>query len=333
MEVFTVFNTVMPRDLSALAKESNIETLPTSRKPTANDDAYEEPMSADDESQMIDELSERHNSKLDELHPYTQTLSMSDVESCVLLENAAFPPNERASREKVSSYCVEHLLLHALVHPILARRFSEPARHSMFPLFRRPIMLCNTDVPFSTFCILHLGQSHNILTSPLEQFQYRLKNCGELSLGIFTSQETSDAVTAETAAPVYSGAPERKAVLLGHILATKSTNTTVTDGDMAVPSDTPDAQGGHNHEGRTICIHSIAVLPEYQRRGLGSTLLKAYLQRMDSHGVADRVALIAHDHLIPYYEKFGFVNQGESKAQFGGGGWFDMVLEFEYDNH
>ncbi|SMQ51004.1 unnamed protein product [Zymoseptoria tritici ST99CH_3D7] len=254
----------MPRDLSALAKESNIETLPTSRKPTANDDAYEEPMSADDESQMIDELSERHNSKLDELHPYTQTLSTADVESCVLLENAAFPPNERASREK---------------------------------------------------------------------FQYRLKNCGELSLGIFTSQETSDAVTAETAAPVYSGAPERKAVLLGHILATKSTNTTVTDGDMAVPSDTPDAQGGHNHEGRTICIHSIAVLPEYQRRGLGSTLLKAYLQRMDSHGVADRVALIAHDHLIPYYEKFGFVNQGESKAQFGGGGWFDMVLEFEYDNH
>jgi hypothetical protein len=58
-------------------------------------------MSAEDEHQMMADLSER-NSKLDELHPYVQTLSLSDVESCVILENAAFPPNERASREKVS---------------------------------------------------------------------------------------------------------------------------------------------------------------------------------------------------------------------------------------
>lgn len=29
--------------------------------------------------------------------------------------------------------------------------------------------------------------------------------------------------------------------------------------------------------------------------------------------------------LVPYYEKLGFVSKGPSKAQFGGGGWFDMV--------
>lgn len=56
--------------------------------------------------------------------------------------------------------------------------------------------------------------------------------------------------------------------------------------------------------------------------------MKAYLQRMESHSVADRVALIAHDYLVPYYEQFGFVNKGESAAQFGGGGWIDMVKEF-----
>jgi hypothetical protein len=38
------------------------------------------------------------------LHPYTRPLTISDLESVVALENAAFPDlNERASREKVSS--------------------------------------------------------------------------------------------------------------------------------------------------------------------------------------------------------------------------------------
>ena len=57
--------------------------------------------------------------------------------------------------------------------------------------------------------------------------------------------------------------------------------------------------------------------------------MKAYLQRIESHDVADRAALIAHEHLIPYYEKFGFVNQGKSACEFGGGGWFDMVKHLE----
>lgn len=172
------------------------------------------------------------------------------------------------------------------------------------------------------------------------QFEYRLKRCGELSLGIFTSIDKSEtnppkAPTAETSAPVYSGAPERKSVLLGHIIATKTTNNSVTDDDMAIPtSDPPDPKLGHKEAGRTICIHSLAVLPEYQGKGLGKTLMKAYLQRMESQGVADRAALIAHKELIPYYEGFGYVNKGESDVKFGGGGWFDMVkdLSLEKEN-
>jgi len=152
-----------------------------------------------------------------------------------------------------------------------------------------------------------------------------------------TSLEDSDTVTAATSAPVYSGAPKRKSVLLGHIIATKTTNPTVTDKDMAIPdpssSEKPDPEVGHKEAGRTICIHSLAVLPEYQSRGLGKTLIQAYLQRMASHGVGDRAALIAHEPMVPYYEKFGFVNQGKSACEFGGGGWFDMTkpLEAEED--
>ena len=35
------------------------------------------------------------------LHPYVQTLVLKDVDSCVALENAVFPEEERCSREKV----------------------------------------------------------------------------------------------------------------------------------------------------------------------------------------------------------------------------------------
>ena len=37
------------------------------------------------------------------IHPYTRPLTISDLDSCVALENAAFPiEQERCSREKVS---------------------------------------------------------------------------------------------------------------------------------------------------------------------------------------------------------------------------------------
>jgi len=39
---------------------------------------------------------------LAKLHPYTRPLTLSDVDSCVALEDVAFPENERCSREKVS---------------------------------------------------------------------------------------------------------------------------------------------------------------------------------------------------------------------------------------
>lgn len=45
-----------------------------------------------------------------DLHPYVQTLSLSDLESCVALENAVFPEEERCSREKVgpSAICFDY---------------------------------------------------------------------------------------------------------------------------------------------------------------------------------------------------------------------------------
>lgn len=41
-----------------------------------------------------------------DLHPYVQTLSLADLDSCVALETAAFPEAERCSRENVSDFQV-----------------------------------------------------------------------------------------------------------------------------------------------------------------------------------------------------------------------------------
>ena len=95
----------MPRDLEALAKEDQLQGMPpiTKSPETMEDKPTLIDMDMDDEEAMINALSQR-NEKRDELHPYTQTLSLTDVESCVQLEEATFPPHERCTREKVSPF-------------------------------------------------------------------------------------------------------------------------------------------------------------------------------------------------------------------------------------
>jgi hypothetical protein len=77
----------MPRDLAALAKgNADSEPAPAEGIMFGAQAAHDEEVS----------------SKRNQVHPYTQTLTLSDVDSCVILEDLAFPPNERASRAKVS---------------------------------------------------------------------------------------------------------------------------------------------------------------------------------------------------------------------------------------
>jgi hypothetical protein len=98
----------MPRDLETLAKQNPLNDMPELTK--SPDDIQGQQASMDDENEMpegglFSQLAQR-NEKRDALHPYVQTLSPSDVESCVRLEEEAFPPQERATREKVSlSFC------------------------------------------------------------------------------------------------------------------------------------------------------------------------------------------------------------------------------------
>lgn len=85
---------------------------------------------------------------------------------------------------------------------------------------------------------------------------------------------------------------------------------------------------GHDEFSGTIAVHSLAVLPEHQGKQVGSTLMRSYIQRIKEAAIAERIVLIAHDNLIPFYQGFGFENRGPSECQYGGGGWYDMVSLF-----
>ena len=82
---------------------------------------------------------------------------------------------------------------------------------------------------------------------------------------------------------------------------------------------------GHQEQGGTICIHSLAVAKDCQGMGLGSVLMKSYIQRIRGSKIADRIALLAHDHLISFYTGLGFQDMGPSSATFGGGNWHNLV--------
>lgn len=83
----------MPRELKPIADESVAPTL--TKSPEALDDEMPEG------EMTIEDILAQQNPKRDELHPYTQTLKLSDIESCILIENETFPPQERCTREKV----------------------------------------------------------------------------------------------------------------------------------------------------------------------------------------------------------------------------------------
>jgi len=259
----------MPRDLD----DKEVPSAPTENADEAGQAGYQ-PEDASGRFIIINngegaQGDEGHGRPLRSLHPYTRPLTISDLDSCIALENSAFNEQERCSPEK---------------------------------------------------------------------FKYRLSKCGELGLGLFcTATPDSDipAATLKTGKPVETSRNNGAvSVLLAHVVATKTRDTLVTDVAMDYPRDwetsnKDDNAAGHHEDGKTICIHSLAVLPAYQGSGIGRTIMMAYMQQMNGAGIADRLALIAHEPLVPYYEKLGFVSKGPSMAQFGGGGWVDMLFDLK----
>ena len=81
----------------------------------------------------------------------------------------------------------------------------------------------------------------------------------------------------------------------------------------------------HQREGAYMSVFGIDVLPNYQHRGIASQLMHGYIELAKERGKKG-IILTCKDHLIPFYESFGYQCLGVSDSSHGGAKWNDMLL-------
>ncbi|KAF8234512.1 acyl-CoA N-acyltransferase [Tricholoma matsutake] len=107
--------------------------------------------------------------------------------------------------------------------------------------------------------------------------------------------------------------------LVGYVSATLSSSTTLTHESMS----------NHNSKGTSVCIHGVCVVPARRRERIGLHLLDEYVTRQaaSTNEVGEpleRIILITHEELRPFYEKAGFEWLGKSEVVHGSLPWYEM---------
>ncbi len=85
---------------------------------------------------------------------------------------------------------------------------------------------------------------------------------------------------------------------------------------------------GHDPNGRRVVVLSVAVHPDFQRRGFAGNLLDAFTERMKARGKAS-IHLICRTRHIGFYARYGFTYIGPSASQHGERRWHEMVRELD----
>lgn len=84
----------------------------------------------------------------------------------------------------------------------------------------------------------------------------------------------------------------------------------------------------HNENGKWQMIFGVNTIPAYRRRGLAGRLIERAIADARKEGRLGLV-LTCKEKLVPYYAKFGFVNEGiTDKSSHGGVTWYQMRLTF-----
>ena len=104
-----------------------------------------------------------------------------------------------------------------------------------------------------------------------------MRTCPECTLGIFEAREDGDGS------------------LLAMIHGTRTSSTYASDESMRI--------GSHETNGPTVAVHTLCVHPGWRAKGLGTMILKEFIKRAEAENGVERIALIAHDKLVPFYER------------------------------
>ena len=89
----------------------------------------------------------------------------------------------------------------------------------------------------------------------------------------------------------------------------------------------------HNENGAWQMIFGVNTLPEYRRCGYAKELIKKAI--LDAREQNRRgLVLTCKESLVPYYSKFGFIDEGiTDKSTHGNVLWHQMRLDFELRNN
>jgi len=82
----------------------------------------------------------------------------------------------------------------------------------------------------------------------------------------------------------------------------------------------------HNENGKWQSVFGLAVSPQHQHKGYAGKLLQ-HLIYVTKQNNRKGIVLTCEKHLIPLYEKFGFINAGLSASVHGGDVFYDMRKE------
>lgn len=83
----------------------------------------------------------------------------------------------------------------------------------------------------------------------------------------------------------------------------------------------------HNPGGSWQMVFGLNTRPDCRRRGYAGLVLKALIDDAKASG-RKGVVLTCKDHLVPYYSRFGFADEGLSGSTHGSVAWHEMRLTF-----
>lgn len=81
----------------------------------------------------------------------------------------------------------------------------------------------------------------------------------------------------------------------------------------------------HDEAGTWQMIFGVNTIPQYRRQGWAGRLLRRAIEDAAGQGRKGLV-LTCKNALIPYYARFGFVDEGPSSSRHGGALWHQMRL-------
>lgn len=83
----------------------------------------------------------------------------------------------------------------------------------------------------------------------------------------------------------------------------------------------------HKPDGAWQMIFGVNTIPSRRKNGFAAQLLNEAIREAREKGCKGLV-LTCKTHMLHYYAKFGFVNEGLSESDHGGAQWYQMRLTF-----